>query len=44
MGEKTNMDINIDYGHYSKMIGNDTNSTFSVYDKNSSEKGHYRSN
>ena len=27
-------------GHYSKMTGNDTNSSFSVYDKNPSEPDH----
>ena len=27
-------------GHYSKMTGNDTNSSFSIYDKNPSEPDH----
>ena len=40
MGEKNKYGYKHDDGHYSKMTGNDTNSTFSVYDKNPSEKGH----
>ncbi len=40
MGEKDKYGYKHDDGHYSKMTGNDTNSSYSIYDKNPSEKGH----
>ena len=40
MGEKDKYGYKHDDGHYSKMTGNETNSSYSIYDKNPSEKGH----
>lgn len=40
MGKKDKYGYKHDDGHYSKITGNDTNSSFSVYDKNPSKKGH----
>ena len=40
MGEKNKYGYEHDDGHYSKMTGNDSNSSYSIYDKNPSEDGH----
>lgn len=40
MSEKNKYGYEHDDGHYSKMTGNDTNSSYSVYDKNPSEEDH----
>ena len=40
MGDKDKYGYKHDDGHYSKMTGNDKNSSYSIYDKNPSEKGH----
>ncbi|MDD2469874.1 MAG: hypothetical protein PHI22_02945 [Bacilli bacterium] len=40
MGEKDKYGYKHDDGHYSKMTGNDKNCSYSIYDKNPSEKGH----
>lgn len=40
MGEKDKYGYRHDDGHYSKMTGNDKNSSYSIYDKNPSENGH----
>lgn len=40
MGEKDKYGYRHDDGHYSKMTGNERSSSYSVYDKNPSEKGH----
>lgn len=40
MGEKDKYGYKHDDGHYSKMTGNDKNSSYSIYDKNPSEKDH----
>lgn len=40
MGEKDKYGYKHDDGHYSKMTGNDVNSSYSIYDKNPSEKRH----
>lgn len=41
MGEKDKYGYKHDDGHYSKMTGNESNSSYSIYDKNPSEKGHF---
>ena len=40
MGDKDKYGYKHDDGHYSKMTGNDKNSSYSIYDKNPSEEGH----
>ncbi len=40
MGEKNKYGYKHNDGHYSKMTGNETNSSYSIYDKNPSEKNH----
>jgi len=40
MGEKNKYGYKHDDGHYSKMTGNDKNSSYSIYDKNPSEPDH----
>ncbi len=40
MGEKDKYGYKHNDGHYSKMTGNGSNSSYSIYDKNPSEKGH----
>lgn len=40
MGEKDKYGYKHDDGYYSKMTSNDKNSSYSIYDKNSSEKDH----
>lgn len=40
MGEKNKYGYKHDDGHYSKMTGNETNSSYSIYDKNPSEQDH----
>ena len=40
MGEKTKYGYKHDDGHYSKMTGNNTNSAYSIYDKNPAIKDH----
>lgn len=40
MGEKTKYGYKHDDGHYSKMTGNNTNSAYSIYDKNPTIKDH----
>lgn len=41
MGEKTKYGYKHDDGHYSKMTSNNTNSAYSIYDKNPAIKDHY---
>ena len=40
MAEKNKYGYKHNDGHYSKMTGNDKNASYSIYDKNPSEKGH----